>query len=86
MKSKILHFSENEVTIIQLALISQKEDLEIVINNTSLEFTPQATAELENMMRHTESAIKKLELAAGRSTPVAEFKPGDEKEFLIQKK
>lgn len=73
-----------EVFATEMALSAMIEDLEAMVNNQQYPFTPEARAEMKDILATSRSAHKKIALASGNLVKLDPYKEGDEKEFLTK--
>jgi hypothetical protein len=73
-----------EITLIQMALESTIEDLQVTMKNPKLPFTPEARRDMEDMLKTGRTALVKIRAASGNIVRLDPFKEGDEKEFMTK--
>ena len=77
-------FTLQEITVMQMALITMTEDLTSVSKNVNYPLNPQARKDLNDMLTALKSAKGKIDIAAGMNFVLPPYKEGDEKELLTK--
>lgn len=79
-------FTPAEVKILIMGLVTTIEDIEAVYKSPKYPFTPESRKDMKDMLECALSAKKKLEdvVNKGEAFHLAEYKDGDEKDFLTK--
>lgn len=76
--------TQDELTVIQMALADMIDNMSETITNPTMPWTPKSRNDFRDMIATAQSAKEKLAKATGHEVRLDRYEPGDEQPFFTK--